>query len=132
MMVGGVFARYFTDGSPDPIVLEQPDADIQGLTHVGGDQFLGIAGNELHQYDVVADRWMQLTSLSRAFPDAGLAFDFGVLYAITSDSDQLFTIDLTTYEIAEWGARGLSSGGGLSTSCKPACRWSTLESQTLL
>jgi hypothetical protein len=117
-MSSGVFARYSIDGTLDATSLPTPVGfDIQGLTYIGGDQFLGVAGNKLYQYDAVADEWKPPVMLTHTFPNAGLAFDFGVLYVVTSVSDLLFTIDLTTYEIAERGSRGSSNGGGLSTTC---------------
>jgi hypothetical protein len=121
-MVNGVFARYTTAGVPDAAVLPQPGVNLQGLTYIGVDQFIGIADNTLHQYDRLANDWTELTTtLTQQFPDAGLAFDNGVLYAITSNSDQLFTIGLTSpYTIAQVGPRGSSNGGGLATSCKPS------------
>jgi hypothetical protein len=120
-MASGVFARYTTAGAPvTTIVLTTPGVNLQGLTYIGGDQFIGIAGSSLHQYDLVANAWTELTTtLTQSFPNAGLAFDNGALYAITSDSDQLFTIGLTSpHTIAQVGPRGSSNGGGLSTTCK--------------
>jgi hypothetical protein len=117
MTTNGLFARYTIDGTHDATTLPQPGVNIQGLTYIGRDQFLGIAGNSLRQFSLTDETWLELTTLSQQFPNAGLAFDFGVLYAITSASDQLFTIDLTTYEIAALGSRGSSNGGGLSTTC---------------
>jgi hypothetical protein len=120
-MANGVFARYTTAGAPvATIVLAQPGVNLQGLTYIGGEHFIGIAGNTLHQYDRLANAWTELTTtLTQSFPDAGLATHNGVLYAITSDSDQLFTIGLTSpHTIAQVGPRGSSNGGGLSTTCK--------------
>jgi hypothetical protein len=136
-MTLALFQRFTTAGVLDAATtLAQPGASVQGLTYVGGDQFIGIAGNTLYQYDRVADSWTELTSqLSHSFSNAGLAFDFGVLYAISSNSDQLYTIDLSSpsYTIAEVGSRGSSNGGGLSTPCKHArfvllsCRVASIE-----
>jgi hypothetical protein len=116
-MASGELRRYTTAGVLDGTLASAP-ANVQGLTHVGGDQFLGIADDKLYQYDAVLDSWQELTTLSQSFPDAGLAFDFGALFAITSADNQLYKIDLTTYTIAVLGSRASSSGGGLSTSCK--------------
>jgi hypothetical protein len=119
-MASGVFARYTTAGAPvTTMALTPPGVNLQGLTYIGGDQFVGIVGNTLHQYDLVANAWTALpTSLTQSFPNAGLATHNGVLYAITSDSDQLFTIDLTSpHTIAQVGPRASSNGGGLSTTC---------------
>jgi hypothetical protein len=122
-MTLNVFQRFTTAGELDATTLAQPGASVQGLTHIGGDQFIGIVGNTLYQYDLVDNSWSVLTNqLSQSFPNAGLAFDYGVLYAITSASNQLYTIDLSSpsYTIAEVGSRGSSNGGGLSTPCKQA------------
>jgi hypothetical protein len=117
-MKSGVFERYSIDGTPDATPLPQPGVNIQGLTYIGGDQFLGIDDDKLYQYDAVADEWKPPVTLSQSFPDAGLAFDFGVLYAITSAFDDLFTIDLkNSYDVHSLGSHGGSNGGGLSTTC---------------
>jgi hypothetical protein len=118
-MTSGSFARYSIDGILDATPLPQPGVNIQGLTYIGGEQFLGIDGDKLYQYDAVADEWKPPVTLSQSFPDVGLAFDYGVLYAITSASDDLFTIDLkNSYDVKSLGSHGGSNGGGLSTTCK--------------
>jgi hypothetical protein len=118
-MSSGVFARYSIDGTLDATSLPTPVGfDIQGLTYIGGDQFLGIDDDKLYQYDAVADEWKPPVTLSQSFLNAGLAFDYGVLYAITSAFDDLFTIDLkNSYDVHSLGSHGGSNGGGLSTTC---------------
>jgi hypothetical protein len=117
-MTSGSFERYSIDGILDATPLSQPGVNIQGLTYIGGDQFLGIDDDQLYQYDAVADEWLDPIQLSQSLPNAGLAFDFGVLYAITSAFDDLFTIDLkNSYDVHSLGSHGGSNGGGLSTTC---------------
>jgi hypothetical protein len=116
----GVFRRYTTAGSLDSTSLSQPPTPIpEDLVYIGGDQLIGIVDSFLYQYDAVAKSWSTLTNmLSSSFSDADLAFDFGVLFAVNSGSDQLFKIDLTTYNVVSLGSHGGSTGGGLSTTCK--------------
>jgi hypothetical protein len=117
-----VFARYSTAGVPDAAVLPQPGAAVRALTYIGSDLFLGVAGNSLYQYDRAINGWTVLTSaLSQSFANAGLALHEGVLYAVTSGSNQLFSIDLPDYTITGLGSRSSSNGGGLSSSCKGYC-----------
>jgi hypothetical protein len=95
-----------------------PSPAPKDLVSIGGDQLIGIAATFLYQYDIVADTWSTLTSTLTSFTDPSLAFDFGVLYAVDSGSDQLFTIDLTNpYTVNTLGAHGETNGGGLSTTC---------------
>jgi DNA-binding beta-propeller fold protein YncE len=119
-MVNGGFQRHTTAGALDPTTLAQPRAPKpQGLVYIGGDQFVALADDQLYQYDAVVDVWTDLATLSQSFPDAHLAFDFGVLYAITSSSDRMFKIDLATFAVTDLFSRGTSNRGGLSTTCMP-------------
>jgi hypothetical protein len=114
----GGFQRYSITGMVLK-TLQSPIINVQGLTYIGGDQFVGIRGNALYQYDNVDDNWLLLSNtLSQSFENAGLAYDEGVLFAITSNSDQLFTIDLIDFNVTALGSRGSLNGGGLSTLCK--------------
>jgi hypothetical protein len=113
-----VLARFSVDGVIDTSrVLTDPDVDIDALTHIGGDQFLGIFDDQLYQYDLVANVWTLVTTLAQSFPDAGLAFDFGMLYATRSGSNQLFKIDLSDFTIVALGSTGSTANGAISTSC---------------
>jgi hypothetical protein len=117
-MADGEFRRYTTTGLLDAASLNQTVSSLPCLVYIGGDQFLGLTGDSLYQYDRVDDSWTLVTTLAQSFPDAALAFDYGTLHATTSSSDQLFKIDLTSYAITALGDRGSSSGGGLATFCK--------------
>jgi hypothetical protein len=117
-MDGGVFQRYTTAGALDLTTLSQPPTPIpQDLVYIGGDQLIGVVDDSLYRYDAVGRQWTGPHTLSQSLPDVALAFDFGVLYAVSSGSDQLFTIDLATYDVAALGSHGGSSSGGLSTTC---------------
>jgi hypothetical protein len=120
-LANDVFERYSITGDLDSTLLTQPPSPVpKDLVSIGGDQLIGIAASSLYQYNIVADSWSTLTSTLTSFNDPSLAFDFGVLYAVDSGSDRLFTIDLTNaYAVNTLGVHveDATNGGGLSTTC---------------
>jgi hypothetical protein len=124
-LYGVINGEFFTIDTTTGLVattLAAPDADVEGLAY-GNGVIYGLAGwsgprGNLYKYDIGLDLWSLLGFTGVEFNVPGLAFDsdLGILYAIGSQDNNLYSIDPATAVATAIGPTALtdSTGGGLA------------------
>ena len=121
------------DGSTIATLASTPGgADIEGIAYAGNGTIYGLAGFSgpmgfLYSYDIPTDTWSTIGYTGVDFNECGMAYDFnsGLLYAIGSQDNNLYSINPAVGTAVAIGPTGIpAEGGGLSfASIFPELSW---------